>query len=59
VAGDEDDRQYRMPLVQFHLQFQPAHAGHADVEHEAAGAIVTVRVEEFLAGLEDFDGQSD
>ena len=35
MTGDEDDRQFAAALRQGLLQFQAAHRGHSDVEHQA------------------------
>ena len=59
VSRDEDDRQDRVTLVELHLQLQAAHAGHADVEYEAAGTIVALGIEEFLARFEHLHRQAD
>jgi hypothetical protein len=59
VAGDEDDRQDRVALVELDLQFETAHAGHADVEHQAPRPVVALGVEELLTGFEHLHGQPD
>jgi hypothetical protein len=59
VAGDEDDRHDRMHLVQALLQLEAAHAGHAYVEHEAAGPIGVEQLEKLLRRAEGFDRQPD
>jgi hypothetical protein len=38
VAGDDQDGQREVALGQQALQLQPAHAGHAHVQHQGAGA---------------------
>src|SRR5688572_24761459 len=59
VTGDEDDRQDRMLFVELLLQLQSRHAGHADVEHQAARAILAVRVEKLLRRAERLHRVSD
>jgi hypothetical protein len=59
VTGDEDDRQDRVLLVQLLLQLESGHARHADVEHEAAGPVLAVRIEELLRGAERLDRLAD
>lgn len=54
VAGNEDDRDRLAALQQLVLQFEPAEAGHADVEDLAAGLRgAAVPLEEFVRAVEN------
>ena len=46
VAGDEDDRNDGATQVELLLQLEPAHAGHAHVEHQATRLARLVGLEE-------------
>jgi hypothetical protein len=46
MTRDEDDRQDRMTRAELLLQLEAAHAGHADVEHHAAGRVLGPRAQE-------------
>ena len=48
MARHEDHRDHRAAQVELLLQFQAAHAGHADVEHQAAGLRGLIGGEKFL-----------
>ena len=50
VAGDEDDRERGVALVQRLLQFQAGHVRHPHVEHETAAHLVVVGVQEIDGG---------
>ena len=49
MAGNEDDRQINAEFTHLVLEFQAAHAGHANVENEAAGTLE-------IAGADEVQG---
>ena len=54
VAGDEDDGNVGLALQEMFLHFQPAHAGHADVENEHRNGVGVVLGDEALAAVVEF-----
>jgi hypothetical protein len=47
MTGDKNDGQHRTHAIEMLLQFQAAHARHANIQHEAAGCVELVVHQEF------------
>ena len=58
VGGDEDDRDVTPPEAQPSLEFEAAHARHADVEDQAARIAIGLGLQEFLGGREGHGGEA-
>src|SRR5689334_22831196 len=59
VAGHENHRDGGAAQVELLLKLEAAHAGHADVEHQAAGLRLAVCRQEFLRGGMQLAGEAD
>ncbi len=59
LSGDEHDRNVEPAAAQLVLEVGSAHAGHRDVEDEAAGPCHGVGGEEIFSGGEDLDGEAE
>ena len=59
ISGNEDHRQIDAAPAQFILQFQPAHARHAQVADDTTFKSFQILLEEFHRVFEDYVGQVD